>query len=210
MTVVKEGKPRRCVVVGKSNVGKTLFALNFAESLGAESVVLRREDSGGGGYRISYSPEGARRELVSSEPHRTLSPQAIVVEIRAGKVRREVTVVDTPGLGDHIDERPEVRQGMAAALRVVYDADLVLHLVDASQVGKATAKEAPGEVDYQLARFSRFKPGYVILANKMDLSASEAGLKTLRQLFPGEYIIPISALRSSGFDEVKAFVRRHL
>ncbi len=213
MTAVRGSKAKRCVVVGKTNVGKTLFAINFAEHLGAKTVLLRRAGSGrpdGAGYRISYSPEDARGEMVSAEPHRTLTPQVLVVEMRAGKVRREADVVDTPGLGDHIDERLEVRQGMAAALRAVYEADLVLHVVDASRVGDPAAEEAPGEVDQQLARFARFKAGYAILANKMDLPGADAGLRAIRQLFPGEYVIPMSALRSTGFDEVRAFVRRHL
>lgn len=213
MTPTRGPRARRCVVVGKTNVGKTLFAINFAEYLGAKMVVLRRAGPrglDGEGYRISYSPQDARADLVSAEPHRTLEPQALVVEMRVGKMRREADVVDTPGLGDHIDERSEVRQGMAAALRAVYEADLVLHLVDASRVGDAAAPEAAGEVDQQLARFARFKAGYVILANKMDLPGADAGLRTIRQLFPGEYVIPMSALRSAGFDEVRSFVRRHL
>jgi len=208
--MARETRSKRCVVVGKTNVGKTLFAVNFAEYLGARSLTLRRMGLEEGGRRQGYSNDGARRELVGPEPHRTLQIQALDLEMRAGKTRRAISVIDTPGLGDRIDPREEVRRGMAEAIRAIYEADLVLHLVDTSRVGDPSAIEAPGEVDYQIARFSRFKPGYVILANKMDLPSAKAGLTSLRQLFPGEYIIPMSALKRRGFDEVKAFVRRHL
>ncbi len=200
---------KRYVVVGKANVGKTLFALRFAEFLGAKSIVLRRPGEGGE-QRSVYSCEGARRELVGEVPHQTLAPQSLLLELRSGKAVRPLAIVDTPGLGDHVDQRPVVRRAMAAALRVLYDADVVVHMVDASRAADPTAVEAPGEVDFQIARFARFKPGYVILANKIDLPTAAAGLKALRELFPSEYMIPTSALKTTGFDEVRSFVRRHL
>lgn len=200
---------KRFVVVGKANVGKTLFALRFAEYLGARNIVIRRSGDGAE-QRYVYSAEGARRELVGEVPHQTLAPQSLVVELRSGKAVRPLTIVDTPGLGEHVDQRPEVRRAMADALRLLYHADVVVHMVDASRTVDATATEAPGEIDFQIARFARFKPGYVILANKIDLPSAVAGLKALRELFPGEYLIPTSALKATGFDEVRSFVRRHL
>ncbi len=203
-------EPRQCVVVGKTNVGKTLFAIRFSEYLGARSILLRRDGAGSGEPQQAYTPGGARRVLVSADPHWTLDLQSLSLDLRAGKARRRITLIDTPGLGDHIDQRGDVRRGMAAALRALYRADLVIHMIDASRVADPGAIEAPGEIDQQIARFARFKPGYAILANKMDLEPAAAGLRLLRERFPGEYIIPVSALEASGFPEVKAFVRRHL
>ncbi|HEY3315530.1 MAG TPA: GTPase [Bacillota bacterium] len=204
---------KRFVVVGQANVGKTLFALRFAEYLGARSIVIRRAEGDGVERRLVYSAEGARRELVSEVPHQTLAAHSLVLEVRSGKAVRPLTMIDTPGLADHIDQRQEVRRAMAASLRLLYEADVVVHLVDASRAGApgtAAAPGIPGEIDYQIARFARFRPGYVILANKMDLPAAALGLKALRETFAGDYLVPISALKSTGFDEVKAFVRRHL
>ena len=54
------------------------------------------------------------------------------------------------------------------------------------------------------------RTGYVMLANKIDIPGSETGLNKLREEFPANLILPISALYKRGFKEVKDFVIRNI
>src|SRR5690606_23804423 len=90
----------------------------------------------------------------------------------------------------------------------VRDAHLILHLVDASRAGTHGVLRAVGDVDYQVAQFAQIRDGYVILANKMDLPGAQEGLERIRREFSGHAVIPVSALHSHGFKDVKRFVWR--
>lgn len=207
------------LIVGKPNAGKTLFLLQFAQFLGLRALTVRRFLPEGGlpgspeGARVeplSLSPQEARRQLVDAQPHKTRELQALVVKIPERKGSRSLVLVDSGGLSEGIHPDPEVRLSQAETIRQLLETRLILHLFDAARVANQADPDALSDVDRQIAAFGGGKNGYAILANKMDLPAAKAGLREIRRQFPGQTILPVSALTGQGFREVRAFVRRHL
>lgn len=199
---------KRCIVLGKTNVGKTLFVVNFANYLGLRhlSVTTRHPVHGVSNQTIDI--ESAVKEWVSDAPHQTRALHSLKLEIPIGKGVKQFEIVDTSGLIEGIPKEAAVRRAMAQTLAAVREADLVLHVVDAVQATTKGAVEAIGEVDFQVAQFAQMKGGYLILANKMDLPAAHSGLERIRKEFVGHQVIPMSALTREGFKEVKRFVWR--
>jgi len=196
----------RCLVVGKPNVGKTLFSLRFAFFLGAEAIRLARA----GQEREWASVDEAVRELVSDRPHQTLELQRLVLDIRGRKGSRRFELVDTGGLTDDIPASPEVRQAQVDTLGLLFQSKFLLHMLDASAVGRPGAPEAPGEVDVQLYHFGRARGRYLLLANKMDLEGALEGWREARRRFPGVPMVAVSAVTGQGFKEVRRHLQRHL
>lgn len=196
----------RCLVIGKTNVGKSVFVLHFARYMGMSHVDVISQDPEGNRQVRSYAVEVAVRDLSGAAPHQTRCLQSITLELPAGKGRRMLEIVDTSGLMDGIHADAAIRRSMAQTLANVRDANVILHMVDASQAANKGAVEAVGEVDYQVAQFAQMRGGYAILANKMDLPAAAAGLSIIRREFVGHPVLPISALHSQGFKDVKRFV----
>lgn len=202
---MKEG-----LVVGKVGVGKTLFVLNFASYLGQSYADITMEYPSGQIKTKQYNISSAKRQLVGADPHTTRALQSMVIELPVTKGVRRCLITDSSGLIDHIHPDIGIRQAIAQTLSAIREADLIIHVVDSSQVGMHGAPSALGEVDYQVAQFAQMRGGYVILANKMDLPDADRGLKRLREELPGHKIIPVSALNKRGFKEVATFVRYHL
>ena len=208
---------RSFLLVGATNAGKTLFAVNFAAYLGVHKLRLRRvalaAESVGGGEAESVSVvpfDAARRTLVSGEPYKTRDLAAIDLELPVGKGRRGLSVVDSAGLSEHIHRDPNVRKGMAQTIGALLKADVVLHVIDAARVGEDGPALGLGRVDYEIARYGRLRPGYLVLANKMDLPEADRGLGMIREAFGRDRVVPVSALTMRGFREVRAGVRRLL
>lgn len=199
---------KRCIVIGKTNVGKTLFVIQFAAYLGVKELEITFEEPSGSKRTSAYTVEEAMRELSSEEPHQTRCLQSIRLELPVGKGVKRFEIVDTSGLIEGIHGDHKVRKAMAQSLAAVRDADLILHLVDAAKAGEAGVLRAVGDVDYQVAQFAQMRDGYLILANKIDLPHAEEGVERIRQEFSGHAVIPISALHRQGFREVKRFVWR--
>ncbi|HHV07644.1 MAG TPA: GTP-binding protein HSR1 [Firmicutes bacterium] len=201
---------KECLVVGKVGAGKTLFVLNFAAYLGLARIKINVEYPSGQVLYRQYSIEAARRQLVGNNPHTTKALQSIILEIPVTKGVRRCIISDSSGLIDHIHKDAGIRQAIAQTLGAIRRADLILHVVDTSQIGVSDAPSALGEVDYQVAQFAQMRGGYLILANKIDLPNTNLGLQKLHLELPGHKITPISAMTGHGFKEVRAFVRRHL
>ena len=199
---------KRCIVIGKTNVGKTLFVIQFAAYLGVRQLEFTFEEPSGLKRSATYTVEDALRELSSEEPHQTRCLQSIRLELPVGKGVKRFEIVDTSGLMEGIHGDVKVRKAMAQSLAAVRDADLILHLVDASKAGQEGVIRAVGDVDYQVAQFAQMRDGYLILANKIDLPHAEEGVERIRREFSGHAVIPISALHRHGFREVKRFVWR--
>ncbi|MBO8140981.1 MAG: 50S ribosome-binding GTPase [Firmicutes bacterium] len=201
---------KRCIIIGRPNVGKTMFALQFALYLGMAEARIQFAEAGGRRWEKPYRIAAALDDLTGAEPHRTRQLQSLCLELPAGKGTQPFELVDTSGLVDGIHPDPSIRRAMAQTLAAVREAQAILHMIDAAALGEAEAVNAIGEVDYQVAQFAQMRGGYLLLANKMDLPAARVGLARLKQEFAGHPIAPVSALYRQGFDEVKAFVRRHL
>jgi len=200
---------RDCVIIGKPNVGKTLFLINFAEYIGATAVQFARSPSGAA-YEATYSFERARAGLVGPNPHTTTSVSPAILRIRVGKGVRDFYMTDTTGICEGIHDDPTIRCGMAESLRRLRFCDIILHMTDASRAAESGEPESLGEVDLQIARFGTSKLGYAMLANKMDVPGAETGLLYIRRLFPSSRVIPTSAVSGRGFREVRAFIVNHL
>jgi len=91
---------------------------------------------------------------------------------------------------------------MADTIRGVTGALVILHLID--PVVGITG------IDLDIARYGKTVEGYVVLANKMDLPGRAERLADIARLVAPAPVLGISALRKTGFGEVRAFVRRHL
>lgn len=201
---------KECLVIGKTNVGKTLFTLNFADYLGLKSLRINSFSPDGSTNVNYYDLAAAVADLTNNEPHKTRCLQSVTLHLPAGKGKKRFILTDTSGLIDHVHAETDIRKAIAQTLTKIRQADVILHIVDASVVGKRGAVEALGEIDYQIAQFAQMRKSYLLLANKIDLPEAREAVYRLQEEFPGHRIIPVSALQRKGFREVKTFVTRNL
>lgn len=206
---------KRSLVMGRSNAGKTLFCIQFARYLGVRDAEWLVERTDGTFERQRISLDTAR-QLWSGDGQRTRGLHSLMIELPRGKGVRSLWLTDTTGLREDIDESPDLRADMAQTLRAMLESQVILHVVDASAVGRALAEAgrdgAPtgawGDLDEQLAAFGMAHAGYVLLANKMDLPEARAGLAYLRKRLDKRRVLPVSARCGTGFREVKQHVWR--
>ncbi|NLJ24763.1 MAG: GTPase domain-containing protein [Firmicutes bacterium] len=201
---------KACMIIGKANVGKTLFAINFADYLQVTRLEIEFTPPGEKTHCRSLSRKEALQELTGTTPHQTLGLQCIQIQMPGLKGKKRFSLMDTSGLTEGIPDETNIRRAMAQTLAEVREAAIILHMIDASSHGKSGAIEAMGQVDWQVAQFGGMRKGYAVLANKMDLPEAAAGLRQIREELPGHLVLPISALHKTGFAEVKQFVWRHL
>lgn len=199
---------KRCIVLGKTNVGKSLFVLAFAEYLGVQNLSVSIQEPDGRVHSRTLDVKEAVEQWVSQTPHQTRALHGVQLELPVVKGVKRFELIDTSGLSEGIPREVAIRRAMAQTLAAVREADLVLHVVDASAAARRGAVEAIGEVDFQVAHFAQMKGGYLILANKMDLPGAREGLERIRQEFVGHAVLPISARTKEGFREVKRYVWR--
>lgn len=211
---------KRNLVIGRTNVGKTLFCIHFARYLGVRELnwLLERTDGRTEERRMTLR----EAEETWSDPalHRTRCLQSIRLELPRGKGNRQFLLTDTTGLSEGIHEEPTVREAMAQTLRAMMEANLILHIVDACEIGRSDASGARhrlrsgglgaawSQLDDQLAEFGQEHAGYLLLANKMDLPGAKDGYRALCRRFSRRQVIPVSALQGHGFREVRQHVWR--
>ena len=191
-----------CLVIGRPNCGKTLFLINFAEYLGYKEIGFNVERADGSRWHRRYTLMEARMILVGPTAHLTQSLYSAEITLGKGKRKVELRLTDSTGLCEGIHEQIEVRQAMVHTLKRLRQVELILHLIDATDV----TINGVSKLDEQLARYATGRSRYAILANKMDLSQAEAGFVQLKNRFPHHMVIPVSALKRTGFSEVKTFV----
>jgi 50S ribosomal subunit-associated GTPase HflX len=201
---------KKCTIIGKTNVGKTLFLINFAGYLGLKFLDISLCDDKKILKKYKLSINQAIYELVNDQTHKTRCLQSIIVDVPMGKGKKKLQLIDTVGLIDGIHSNIEIRKAISHTLTIVRVSDIILHIVDAASAGRDELPSSMGEVDYQLAQFAQLKRGYAILANKMDLPDAKEGLDKIKSEFSGNLIIPISALHKKGFKEVRTFVAHNI
>lgn len=201
---------KQCTIIGKTNVGKTLFLISFAEYLGPKTfdIYFVYSDGTKKTKRISY--KSAISRLVDEQPHKTRCIQAITLNMPMGKGKKKIKIIDTAGFIDGIHPDIEVRKAISQTLSIIRDSDVILHIIDAHAARNKDLPSSMGEVDYQIAQFAQLKRGYAILANKMDLPEAQEGYRKIKEEFSGHVIFPVSALYKKGFKEVKTFVLRNI
>lgn len=183
---------RGAVVVGRVNVGKSLLVVNFAAYCGQRGLRFQTAGSPPSAAH-AWSLGEARRRLVSAGPHPTLAVQGIAVSLLGRGGPHPVRIWDTPGLVAGIADRAETRRAMAATLAQMAQADIVLHVVD------ATEPEVWAEADQAVADWVGTRGAYAVVANKMDRAGAREGFKQLRRHTAGLTLIPVSALTQQGF-----------
>ena len=141
----------------------------------------------------------AARPKVAAYPFTTLHPIIGVVELSE---YRRITVADIPGLieGAH--------RGVGLGhefLRHITRCRIFLFVVDvAGSEGRNPVEDIQNlrrELDLYDSRLS--DRAWFIVANKMDLPGAGENLKALRKKFPKIGIVPISAAKGEGIDELR-------
>ena len=203
---------KRCIVLGKPNVGKTLLVLGLADYMKVKDVNISFVDPGGAKYSRKYSIDAAIRELVGTLPHQTKCLQSLELEFKAGKGKKTVELIDTTGLIERIHDDPLTRKAMAQTLSAIRGAQIIIHVIDAHLAGQAdpSSQLTERDLDTQLAAFAGPRGGYCIVANKMDLPGAKRGLSRIQRLFTGYKVIPVSAATKEGLKEVRRHVLRNL
>ncbi|MTI48126.1 MAG: GTP-binding protein HSR1 [Firmicutes bacterium] len=198
---------KKSIIVGKTNAGKTLFMINFAEYIGLKKIVLKQEYPDGKKLSKEMSTDLAKSYLSSDREYKTQCIQSICIDLPVYKGKKEITLLDTSGLIDGIHPKLSVRNGIIQTLEKIQEADIILHMLD---IALLIDNNTLSEIDRQIIEYGRNRKGYVLIPNKIDLDKDKIGLHTIRQEYPKQFMIPISALYKKGFDEVKAFVIRSI
>jgi len=141
----------------------------------------------------------AAQPKVGAYPFTTLQPMIGVVEFPGF---RRCTVADIPGL----IEGAHANRGLGHEfLRHITRCHLLLFVIDmAGSEGRDPISDLQilrteiREYDEDLAKFP-----WMVVANKMDLEGSAEHLENFRSRFPKVTIIPISADKGEGLDELK-------
>ena len=199
----------RCLIIGRPNVGKTCFTLNFAEYLGLKKIKMTIQQPAGYLATQTFAIKEAREELISTEPNKTRSLKFIDLNLPMGKSKGQLTLIDSCGLADGIHPDWEIRKAMSETIRQINESQIILHLIDLSKLEQDKLPKIT-IIDDMLLKYVQSFPAYAILANKIDLESAQKGLDFLHKELKKILIIPISALYQLGFREVQRFVWRNL
>lgn len=203
------GRMKTYLIVGQTNVGKTAFALTFAETLGLDKVEVTFAYPDGFSTKQSYSLAQARQELIGPAPHKTRCLQSMSLQIPQGKGRRVIKLVDSTGLMEGIHREAEIRRSLVQTLQEMQKTDYLLHVIDAAAIGKAPDDRAVfTELERQIAAFSQNRGTYLLIANKMDAESARAGLLRIKLHLPNHKVLPVSAQSKAGFREVRDVIAR--
>ena len=200
---------REFIIVGLPNSGKTMFALNFAAYIGSKTVDVTFRSYDGLITCRHFSIEEAKSQLCGMALHKTRSLQSLILKMSLAKAIVNFKITDSCGISEKIHQDETIRRGMAQTLSLLRSADYILHVVDVSVINKEYLNN-PSAIDHEIYNYGIVRNSYTILANKIDLPTAQDNMTKLACLFPKANAIPISALLSQGFKEVKACVARNI
>jgi len=154
------------------------------------------------GKSTLVSKLSAAEPKIGSYPFTTLKPMVGVVEFPGFK---RCTVADIPGL---IEGAHENRGLGHEFLRHITRCHVLLFVVDMAGVDGRnpiediqTLRTEISMYDEDLAKFE-----WIIIANKMDLEGAEENLEYLKQRFPKQRIIPMSAETEGNIEELREYL----
>ena len=143
---------------------------------------------------------GQKIAIVTSKPQTTRNRiQGIVTQKRG-----QVVFIDTPGL--HAPDSALGRQMMHEVAAAVEGIDVLLLIVDASRV-------SPQTDSMLLEKAQRFPGKTILVLNKVDVVPKPTLLPLIdrfRQEFDFAAIVPLSALKGTGCDDLLNEIFRHL
>lgn len=192
------------VLIGQTGAGKTRFFLEMLDAGPMQPLRIHMPDGSGSFAVRSLRPEAARTLLVGDTPHLTRALQWAELT-GASRPQVRARLVDSGGLAHEVHAELSVRRAMVQAIEAALDARCILHAVDAAAVGRSGTID---EVDRAIRSLLVTRPGYAVLATKMDLGWAMAGYLKLRETMRPAPVIPVSAVEKRGIREVRAFVFR--
>lgn len=148
----------------------------------------------------------AAHPKVAPYPFTTLHPHVGVVEMREYK---RFTVADIPGL----IEGAHANVGLGHEfLRHIVRCPLLLHVVDAAGSEGRDPLEDLARVREELKLYDArlVKRPWLIAANKVDLPEAKENIKRLRQKFRRQKVVPISAEKGEGIEELITILEEEL
>ncbi len=200
---------REFIMIGRPNAGKTMFTLNFAAYIGIKTVDVTFRSYDGIMTCRHFSIEEAKSQLCGMALHKTRSLQSLLLKISVGKTMVHFKLTDTCGIAENINPDEKIRRGMAQTLSLIRSADFIFHIIDVSCISKEYLNH-PSSIDHEIYNYGIVRNCYMLLANKIDLPSATGNIEKLTSLFPKANIIPVSALRSQGFKEVKNCVAHNI
>lgn len=200
---------KKCMIIGRPNAGKTSFFISFIESLGIRRCRIATKSPEGKLEGRGYPIDLAYKFLVSQTPFKTKGLQEMRLSLKKSRGSVEVALIDSGGVSDSGSTITEIKASMLLTLTALQEAEIILHIIDASTVNPEKAS-APESIDNQINSFGKWKGAYCILSSKMDLSESIGGLEILEKNYANSYIIPISSVSNMGLKEVRDFVVRNI
>ncbi|MDQ2824623.1 MAG: GTPase ObgE [Verrucomicrobiota bacterium] len=148
----------------------------------------------------------AARPKVAPYPFTTLHPIVGVIDFPG---YRRATIADVPGLIEGAHKNVGLGHDF---LRHITRCKLLLFVVDvAGSEGRSPVEDLQSlrrEIDLYDARLSK-RPWFVI-ANKTDLPNASENLQMLRERFPKIDIVPVSAAKGDGVEELRAKLGQRL
>mgnify|MGYP002409534442 CR=1 FL=1 len=187
------------LITGRTNAGKTLFLLNYAEYMGYKNIKINFKTDSRENIKeksISYF----RDTIVSSSPYTTKSLQIANINLS----NKNNVFIDSPAISSSISYEQSVRNGMAQTLSLIRENNLILHIIDASCI--LNYKDID-DVDMAMYKLGKKRGNYIVLANKADIKGSIMGVNVLSENLVGVKIIKISALNKTGFNNVRKILK---
>ncbi|HEY3425607.1 MAG TPA: GTPase [Negativicutes bacterium] len=200
---------REFLIVGRPNSGKTMFALNFAGYVGSKQVDVTFRTYDGLITSRHFLLEEAKRELCGMVLHKTRSLQSLVLKLSLGKTVVNFKLTDTCGISEQIHHDENIRRGMAQTLSLMRSADFIFHIIDLTTTTKDYLHNI-NNIDREIYNYGVARHNYILLGNKIDLPVAKGNIPNLASVFSHTNIIPISALHSQGFKEVRTCVARNI
>jgi GTPase len=158
------------------------------------------------GKSTLLSKISAAHPKIAPYPFTTLNPMIGVVEF-PGYVR--ATVADIPGLIDGAHRNVGLGHDF---LRHIVRCKLLIFVLDAAGSEGRTPLADLGSLRRELSLYDAklSERPWIIVANKMDLPGAEENLRLLRQKLAHRTIVPMSAERDEGVEDLKAVLERSL
>lgn len=203
---------RVALIVGQSNVGKTLLMIRLAESFGIKLIRLELLLCKLSDHRspVTLGVNKAVETLTGPALNQTRSLQGVPVPVAMRKGLKPCRLVDSVGLSDRIHPDARIRKGMADTLRELVRARVILHVVDSERIALKGVRGGFGEIDYQVMQYGSTKGGYAMVVNKTDVTGGQRAVAELRREFPRIKMIATSAKTGFGLDETRRFVQMNL
>lgn len=195
-----------CLMLGQTNVGKTLLSLQLSKYAGNTSpFIMQQLPTGEIREHFFVSTKEAIKSLVSDRSSTTLGLQTMGASVGA-LLSRSMLLRDSTGLSSQAVEDKMVRLGMARTLEALVKTNMVLLVVDGSRLQAGALLD---EVDEWALRFAAMRKIHrAVVVNKLDMPGVKRMSDELKRRWHQEQIFSTSALYEEGLGAVLQFLQR--